>query len=261
MKKKPVLGIILRTALSLIFLSLALWFMLPLKDAIYNIGNILGLFLSVCGLAAAIFWDKLINICKRLCRRKIGKLALIALVSIVSIGIGYVAVISGFMIAAALDPPDEGSTVVVLGCKVNGAKPSLMLERRLEAAYEYLNEHETAVCIVSGGQGSNEGISEAQCMYNYLTEKGISPERVIMENKSSTTSENLEFSKEIIDRYGLSENIAIATDGFHELRASIIAEKAGLNPTGAVSAETPAYLLATYHFRETIAVLNELIFG
>ena len=115
--------------------------------------------------------------------------------------------------------------------------------------------------IVSGGKGSNEEISEAQCMYNYLTEKGIASDRIIMEDESTTTSENLEFSKKIIEEKGYNKDIAIVTDGFHEFRASMLAKKVGLNPTGSVSADTPLYLLATYHFRETIAIANEAVFG
>ena len=243
LKKLSIVKIILRVLFSLIFLGLAIWFILPMRVAIFDIGNLLGLFLSICGLAVSVFWNKFKSICKKISSIKLGKCILV------------------IMIAAALKAPNENSTVVVLGCKVNGKNPSLMLSKRLGAAYEYLNENKNAVCIVSGGKGSNEEISEAQCMYNYLTEKGIASDRIIMEDKSTTTSENLEFSKKIIEEKGYNKDIAIVTDGFHEFRASMLAKKVGLNPTGAVSADTPLYLLATYHFRETIAIANEAIFG
>lgn len=261
LKKLSIVKIILRVLFSLIFLGLAIWFILPMRVAIFDIGNLLGLFLSICGLAVSVFWNKFKSICKKISSIKLGKCILVIITSLVTIGVSYVVVISGFMIAAALKAPNENSTVIVLGCKVNGKNPSLMLSKRLEAAYEYLNENKNAVCIVSGGKGSNEEISEAQCMYNYLTEKGIASDRIIMEDESTTTSENLEFSKKIIEEKGYNKDIAIVTDGFHEFRASMLAKKVGLNPTGAVSADTPLYLLATYHFRETIAIANEAIFG
>lgn len=261
LKKQNIIKTILRVVFSLIFLGLAIWFILPMRVAIFDIGNMLGLFLSICGFAISAFWDKFKLICKKIGRKKLGKGILVTVFALTAVGISYVAVISGFMIAAAVDTPTDDSTVIVLGCKVNGTSPSLMLSKRLEAAYDYLDEHKNAVCIVSGGQGSNEGISEAQCMYNYLIERGISPDRVIREDKSTTTSENLEFSKKIIEQNGYSKDIAIVTDGFHEFRAAMLARKVGLNPTGAVSADTPLYLLATYHFRETIAIANEAIFG
>ena len=202
MKKLSIVKIILRVLFSLIFLGLAIWFILPMRVAIFDIGNLLGLFLSICGLAVSVFWNKFKSICKKISSRKLGKCILVIITSLVTIGVSYVVVISGFMIAAALKAPNENSTVIVLGCKVNGKNPSLMLSKRLEAAYEYLNENKNAVCIVSGGKGSNEEISEAQCMYNYLTEKGIASDRIIMEDESTTTSENLEFSKKIIEEKG-----------------------------------------------------------
>ena len=268
MKKLSIVKIILRVLFSLIFLGLAIWFILPMRVAIFDIGNLLGLFLSICGLAVSVFWNKFKSICKKISSRKLGKCILVIITSLVTIGVSYVVVISGFMIAAALKAPNENSTVVVLGCKVNvlgcrvkDKKPSLALKERLDKTYEYLNENKNAVCIVSGGKGSNEEISEAQCMYNYLTEKGIASDRIIMEDESTTTSENLEFSKKIIEEKGYNKDIAIVTDGFHEFRASMLAKKVGLNPTGSVSADTPLYLLATYHFRETIAIANEAVFG
>lgn len=245
----------------LIFLGLAVWFVLPMRVGIFDIANLLGVFIAICGFLITCAWGKFKQLWRKISKNKLGKYALKVLTALVIIGFSYVAVISVFIISAANQVPKDNSTVIVLGCKVNGKSPSLMLRKRLEASVEYLNENKSAICIVSGGQGSNEGISEAECMYNYLTENGISSERIILEDKSTTTSENMEFSKRIIEEKGLSKDIAIATDGFHEFRASILARKAGLNPTGAVSADTPLYLLGTYHFRETIAIANELIFG
>ncbi len=254
-------SVVIRVLLALMFLGLAIWFILPMRVRIFDIANILGLMIAVCGLIITLAWNKFKQLWKAISKNKFGRYALRVLTVLLILAFSYVAVISVFIINAANKTPANDSTVIVLGCKVNGKSPSLMLSKRLEAAFEYLNEHENAICIVSGGQGYNEGISEAECMYNYLTEHGISKERIILEDKSSTTSENLEFSKKIIEERGLSKNIAIATDGFHEFRASILAKKVGLNPTGAVSADTPLYLLGTYHFRETIAIANELIFG
>lgn len=254
-------SLIIRIILALAFLGMFIWFVIPMRIQIIDIGNVLGCFICFVGLIATVFFGKVKNLWKRISKNCFGKWLLRITSAIVILGFAYVAVISCFIVAAANKTPDAGSTIIVLGCKVNGTEPSLMLLKRLEAALGYLNDNKEAVCIVSGGKGDNEGISEAQCMYNYLTEHGIQKERVICEDKSKTTSENLEFSKKIIEKLGLSQNIAIVTDGFHEFRASIIAKKHELNPTGAISADTPLYLLATYHFRETIAIANEIIFG
>ena len=75
------------------------------------------------------------------------------------------------MVRASKSAPKDETVMIVLGCGVNGDRPSLMLTERLDAACDYLNTHEEVVCILSGGQGKGENISEAECMYRYLTEK------------------------------------------------------------------------------------------
>jgi len=88
--------------------------------------------------------------------------------------------------------------VVVLGAGVNGTQPSPSLEERLEAALAYLQTYPEAQCVVSGGQGGGENITEALCMYTWLTDRGIPPERIWQEERASSTQENLRFSLELI---------------------------------------------------------------
>lgn len=82
----------------------------------------------------------------------------------------------------------------MLGAGLNGDKPSAVLEMRLEKARLYLQEHPQTVVIVSGGQGPTEPVSEAESMKNWLMEKGIPNSRIIMEDKSTTTAENIRYS-------------------------------------------------------------------
>lgn len=117
-------------------------------------------------------------------------------------------------------------------------------------------EHPDSVCILSGGQGSDEIISEAECMYRYLTEKGIDPDRLYQEDRSASTRENLAFSREIIEAEHLNPHIAIATSEFHEYRAGKIAESLGLDHS-AVPGRTPGYLFAAYYVRELYGILYE----
>lgn len=171
------------------------------------------------------------------------------------------AVISGFMIGASRDAPNgKDTTIVVLGCKVKNGRPSLMLRRRLDAAYDYLCEYEDVTVIVSGGKGSDELVSEAQCMSDYLISKGIAPERIIMEDKSASTYENLKFSQEIIEKNNLCEKITIVTDGYHQLRAEMIASGLGLESYN-ISAPTSPWLIPTYWVREWFGVVYQFIFG
>lgn len=149
--------------------------------------------------------------------------------------------------------PKEEHPVVVLGCKVRGTAPSLMLQRRLDAAYAYLTAHPDVPVIVCGGQGRDEEISEAQCMAEYLEAKGIEKTRIFREDTSATTRENLVNAREILEREELGYQITVVTDGFHQLRAHLIARDCGLQ-SDAVSARTPWYLTPSYWVREWLGV-------
>ena len=171
------------------------------------------------------------------------------------------AAVAGFVLtrimyrAADNSPPtDKPVTLIVLGCRVKGDRPTRMLRRRLNAAAEYLNAAPQAVCIVSGGKGTDEKIAEAQAMYTYLTARGIAPERILVEDRSRTTAENLAFSKAMMTEHSLPETTALATDSFHQYRAAMLAKRVGIRPY-AVSAHTEPRYLLTYLVREWIAII------
>ncbi len=189
-------------------------------------------------------------------RRKmmIAFLVLLACVAVVAV------VFSAMMIGAAVNrPASEDATLIVLGAKVNGRTPSLMLRGRLEVAFDYLQAHPNAVCIVSGGQGSDEACSEAEAMAEYLIAKGIPAERILLEDRSTSTFENIQYSLEIIREKGLSENLAIATQEFHQYRAATLARRAGAQSVGAVTCASPLHLLLCYWVRECAAICRLLI--
>ena len=213
---------------------------------------------SILWMTAALFFGPIKRRLIKWWKRPAKRILMITVCVILSAILLYAAVVSGFMLHAAHKTPPENATVVVLGCKVNGVTPSLMLTRRLEAACDYLTAHPDAVCIVSGGRGSDEQISEAQAMFNYLTARGIDEDRIFREDRSTTTEENLRYSREIIEREGLPREIAIATDGFHQLRASIFAGRQGLSAF-AISADTPWYTFSAYYARELVALIDALV--
>lgn len=90
-----------------------------------------------------------------------------------------------------------------------------------------MNDNPDTLCIVSGGKGDDEKISEALAMKNYLLEKGMDSDRIIMEDKSTSTYENIQNSLKILDELGMSHDMTIVTDGFHQYRASLIAKAQG----------------------------------
>lgn len=259
--KRDLKNTVISTVMIIIGLLGILVFVYPITVASHiNIGTILG-----CGLFAAIFGYGLFrrwvhSICEKLWSCKAGKAFLIAAMSVVTVVLALVVVITSNMVYAANARPEGRSTMVVLGCAVRNGGPSLMLRERLVAAEEYLKKNPEMPCIVSGGQGPDESISEAQCMYEYLVKHGIDKSRIYMEDKSTSTRENIRFSKEMIDTYGLPCDITIVTNEFHEYRAMKIADRQKIKAYS-VPGNTAWWLLPTYYFREMAGVLYEWITG
>ena len=239
--------------------SFSVFFLPVLRRRILNIGNAVGIVLCVCLILYALFLPSVHRWIHTFWQKRIGKIILGIFAAGMIAGVVLVIVMTTLMIRAASTKPDSNATVVVLGCKAYGERPSITLEERLKAALKYLNANPDSACVVSGGQGVDETISEAECMYLYLVNNGIAPDRIYKEDKSTTTRENLAFSYEIIKEHGLEEQIAIATNNFHEYRAGKVADSLGLEH-GAVSADTALWLLPTYYARELLAILYEWVF-
>lgn len=173
----------------------------------------------------------------------------------------YGAVVTSAMVWAVCQTPAQNSTAVVLGAQVKPWGPSVILQGRIDAAKKYLDSTPSAKAVLSGGQGSDEVMSEAQCMYNVLSESGIDSSRLFMEDKSTNTTENLKNSMKIINDNSLSGDIAIVTDGFHQLRARIICAQLGIKGNvGAVSSDTKLLYVPTYAVREWFALPFQILF-
>lgn len=236
------------------------WFALPLAFSIsLNPGNATGLCVSALLFALGVFLPQVCEICKKWRAHKILCWIYRGIVCGISLIALLVVVESVCMLVAANKKPADGATVVVLGCRVYGERASLSMVERLEAAYDYLLEHPEANCILSGGKGQGENITEAECMYRYLVNLGIAPERLYKEEASATTRENLLFSKQLMEEQGLNPVIAIATSEYHEYRAGRIAAKLGME-YAAIPGKTAFWLFPTYYVRELYGILYEWFF-
>ncbi len=148
--------------------------------------------------------------------------------------------------------------VVVLGSGLKGDRVPPLLAGRLERGlrvHQALERRRKAspVVIVSGGKGSDEQISEAEAMARYLTERGLPDDRLVLEDQSRTTEENLTFSREIMERSRPGYRCIIVTSNYHVFRAAIIARRLGVN--GQVTgARTAGYYWPTAMLREFAAV-------
>lgn len=147
--------------------------------------------------------------------------------------------------------------VIVLGAQVHRARPSRVLKFRLDKAIEYLNDNPKTICIVSGGQGSNEPFPEAQGMADYLKTNGIAESRIVEESKSKTTEENIINSKKLIADENAS--VGIITNDFHVFRALQIARKNGLDDAQGIAASSPPDMLVNNMVREFFAEIKFLL--
>lgn len=182
----------------------------------------------------------------------------------VCIGFLIAAVTGCFIIHAAFgDVKTDCDYIVVLGAGVNGTVPSLSLQERINAAYDYLTAHPEAIAVVSGGQGNGEDITEALCMYRELTEMGIDGSRVWMEDQATSTFENLKFSMALIEeKTGVRpDSIGIVSSEYHLFRAGLFADAQNVDSVGIPATTTWLHLRVNYFIREIIAVWHYIVFG
>lgn len=243
-----------------LFLVALVFFLLPMFVGIRHAGCYAGTVICILGILFFSLNPVISKLLHSVWANEFGHVILCVFLGILGLGTILAIVFSFLMIRAECHKPKEPSTVVILGCKVRNGEPSLMLKKRLDAGLIYLEQNLDIPVIVCGGQGADESISEAQCMYNYLTAKGIAPERIYQENTSVSTQENLENAKMILDQQEWGNKITIITDGYHQFRASRIADNLGLEAT-AISAKTSWYLVPSYWVREWLGICYQFVFG
>ena len=138
--------------------------------------------------------------------------------------------------------PLPADAVIVLGAGVNGTEPSLSLRTRLDAALDYLEAHPEIPVVLTGGTGYGEEISEAACMYDYLTAHGVEPGRLILEDQASNTAENFALSKPLLYEAGVDPaegRVAVVTNDFHIARSELIAAREGYGDVAGIPAPLP----------------------
>lgn len=200
-------------------------------------------------------------------KNKAGKVCKVIFHYGVILGFTLLLIIEGYLLSRAGEdfsalPADA---VIVLGAGVNGERPSLALQSRIDAVEEYLQEHPDIPVVLSGGQGPGEDITEAEAMYRALkTEDEAENSRFILEEKSTSTEENLAFSKELLLQNGIDpaeDTIAIVTNDFHLVRARMLAEEQGYETAYGVGAPIPWWWLqVNYYLREAFALVKDIVF-
>lgn len=236
-----------------------IWFIAPIVIwRILNVGNLLGILCSTGVILTSIFWKSFSNFICSFWTSIGGKICISGVAVILTLGIVFGGTMSVLMTKSASNAPKKGATAVVLGCRVYGTNPSLMLVQRMDKAIDYLEKNPEAKAVLSGGQGEGEDISEAEAMRVYITSKGIDENRLFIEDKSTNTDENISFSEKIIEQEKMDNNMAIVSQEFHLYRANIIAKKNEISASS-LPARTNIILLPTYWVREVLALVEETI--
>ncbi len=176
------------------------------------------------------------------------------LLAIVVAGIILLGIASIFVIKGMTAPdPERLDYAIVLGAQVRGRNPSRALLKRLKKAVEIAEKYPQATLILSGGQGNGEDISEAQCMRDYLLENGVDESRLVLEDKSTTTKENLIFSDKLTECS--KKDCGIISNDFHICRALLIADKVGYEKPHGLPGEGDPIIELHYIVREATALI------
>ena len=180
------------------------------------------------------------------------------------IGLLVVGSTEAVIIHASFGSPEQPvDYVVVLGAKVRVTGPSASLWDRIHGAYNYLEAHPDAIAIVSGGQGEDEPITEAQSMYDELVALGIDPERIWMEDKATSTWENLNFTLDLIEEKTgqRPQKLGVVSSEYHLFRASLFAKKCGVEFVGIPARTSRPGQMINHFMREVAGVWHFLLLG
>ena len=183
---------------------------------------------------------------------------------ILCIGLLVVGVTECVIIKASFgDPMEHCDYMVVLGAKVRTEGPSVSLMDRIRAAKTYLDSHPDVIAVVSGGQGADEPMTEARCMYEELVELGVDPQRIWIEDQATSTWENLNFSLNLIEEKTGTRpgKIGILSSEYHLYRASLFADACGVESVGIPAATSRLPQKINHFMREVAGVWHYLLLG
>ncbi|MCI8770536.1 MAG: YdcF family protein [Lachnospiraceae bacterium] len=242
-------SILLGIACIFYFIGYAIW--VGLQNSFTFVWAGLGVFLLLFGLAHKYVLTGAPRWMKRIEQAFLG----IVLIGVVGFGI-----ILGILIREGKRTPSEKADyLIVLGAHVYGERMSANLGYRVQTAFQYLKKNPETKVILSGGQGPGEDISEAEAMRRYLEGKGIAADRILLEDTSVNTEENIQNSAELIG--DMEKSVVIVSNDFHIFRAKRIAKKQGFRKVEGLGSKTHLYTAPNAYAREVIAVIKYRICG
>ena len=190
----------------------------------------------------------------------------LALIAALLLGFSLFTVLETMVVRGSFADESDApvSAVIVLGAGVNGETPSLTLRTRIDAAAAYLEEHPDVPVVLSGGQGPGEAITEAECMRRALVRRGVDESRLYPEERSTSTQENLRYSRAILEELGVdpAQRVAIVTSDFHLCRARLMwGGDTAAGPAHLPSALYFQCLTVNYFIREAFGLAAYFVYG
>ena len=183
---------------------------------------------------------------------------------VLCIGILIVGITEILIIHTSFGDKDEDfDYMLVLGAKVRQDGPSVSLMDRIKATAAYMEAHPEVIAIVSGGQGPDEPMTEAQCMYEQLVKLGVDPDRIWLEDKATSTWENLHFTMNLIEEKTghRPEKIGLLSSEYHLFRAKMFARACGVEAAGIPARTSRLSQMVNHFMREVAGVWHYIILG
>ncbi|RLK58855.1 YdcF family protein [Actinokineospora cianjurensis] len=165
----------------------------------------------------------------------------------------FVALLAYSVLYSRIGRSKRADAIIVLGAGLNGSTVPPLLANRLDRAVERLDGD--AVLVVSGGQGTDEQVSEAEAMAEYLRGQGVPDERILVEDKATSTEENLRNSMALLAG-GDTGTVVAVTNNYHVFRTAVLARRLHLT-LHVVGAPTATYFVPSAFLREFVALLAQ----
>lgn len=185
------------------------------------------------------------------------------LLLVTTIGIAYVGSMFFLILKGTTDQPAaHPDSILILGAQVRGsnketAYPSTVLKERLNTALAFIGKNPQASIIVCGGKGADEPDSEANVMAKYLIENGVHSSKIIREDQSTSTKENIANAQKKIRL----QNTVIVTSDFHIYRSKLLAHRLGIENISGLPAKSQTSITTNMYAREILALSYAMIFS
>lgn len=245
---------IVLTALSVVLAALSVRYAFTTN---YNFGNLVVWAAAALCVIYTVFW-------RRLDPWLVGSVPGKLLLGAAALGCALFLAVLGVILfgQTSARPTGKEKALIVLGCAVHGETPSAVLVCRLQAALDYHAQNPGAWLVVCGGQGPGEDLPEAEAMRRWLIDRGVPEDRILCEDKSTSTQENFRFALALLAEKGIGPQDALAytTNGFHCYRAGHYAAGEGYTDLAALPAALPLSQVLPCYAREVFALVYYWVF-